>query len=105
MEGTTFLNASQPLRFFRKDAVRTGKPIRLSCVEIHGQNYCITDCLVKVARLEEERYEGMNDAASVVSGLIGAESAPNIFTFWQRVPIRSQSINTIWSGSRSPYCR
>ena len=60
------------MRFFRKDAVRNGKPVRLSCVEIHGQNYCLTDSLVKVVRLEEEWHEDMNDPASVVSGLIGA---------------------------------
>jgi hypothetical protein len=56
------------------------------CVEFHGQNYCITDCLVKVVRLQEERYEDVNGPASVVSGLTGAESALDTFTFWQRVP-------------------
>jgi hypothetical protein len=90
MEDTFFLNASAPLRVFSKETVRDGKPIRLSCVEIGGQNYCITGKLVKVATLEEEWYEDVNDPASVVSGLIDVESAPDIFTFWQRIPDTEQ---------------
>ena len=86
MQDTTCLNPPQPLRVFIKDAVRNGKPVRLSCVEIGAQNYCINGNLLKVARLENEWFEDVDDPDFVIRALANSEIRPDIFTFWQRVP-------------------
>jgi len=86
MQDTTCLNPPQPLRVFVKDAVRNGKPVRLSCIEIGAQSYCINGNLIKVARLENEWFADVDDPDSVIRALANAEIKPDIFTFWQRVP-------------------
>jgi len=60
--------------------------MRLNCLEIDGQTYCVTGSLLKVARLEDEWYEDVTDPHSVLAELSDAAERPDIFTFWQRVP-------------------
>jgi hypothetical protein len=100
MEDTFFINASAPLRVFNKETVRHGKAIRLSCVEIDGQNYCVTGRLVKVVTLEEEWYEDINNPRRVIRSLADLNFGCDIFTFWQRVPETEPKYNyfTEWES-------
>jgi hypothetical protein len=86
MQQTTSLNPSQAVRVYTKETVVNGKAATLECVEINGQSYSITGGLLRVASLEDDWYEDVNDPRSVVRALDRSKSKPDIFTFWQRLP-------------------
>ena len=73
------------MHLFKKDTVEGGRPTQISCIEIHGQTYTISDPPLRTVRLEEEWYEDVRDPGSVIAALAGARIGSDIFTFWQRI--------------------
>jgi hypothetical protein len=86
MTKTTSLGLPQPVRLFKKDAVRNGRRVCLNCVDVGRQSFCIKGKFVKVATLEQEWYEDVVDPHSIAATLTGFRRRPDILSFWQRVP-------------------
>lgn len=72
---------------FAKDTLIKGRPSQIECVEILGQTYSITRGPLTVISLEDEWYEDLRDPQAVIDILKEqSEFAPDILTFWQRLP-------------------
>lgn len=72
---------------FTKDTLVKGVPAKLRCVEIAGQVFSLTSGPLRVARLEDEWYEDLEDPSTVIEALKARRSlGVDLFTFWQRLP-------------------
>jgi len=78
--------ATDKPRIFRKEKVVDGESASLECLEINRQVYCLGRGFVRVAGLEDEWYDDVNDPHVVIAALAASDLRPDIFTFWQRVP-------------------
>lgn len=84
---STVESASGSLQPFSKETLIKGQPARIECVEILGQVYTLTRGPVKVLSLEDEWFEDVRDPEAVIDVLRrDRHIAPDVFTFWQRVP-------------------
>src|SRR6266436_8359991 len=57
-----------------------------SVINIHGVSIRVEGRLLRTARLERERYEGLADPKLVLDGLRRCEHRVDLFTFMQRLP-------------------
>jgi hypothetical protein len=75
-------------RIFTKETLINGKAAEIECIEIRGQAfYMDRGGLIAVARLEDEWCESVDDPDAVIGALKESVGfAPDIFTFWQRLP-------------------
>lgn len=55
-------------------------------VTINGQNVVIAGNLLKVARLEQEWYEDLEEPRNLIQALSTTRPRADILTFWQRLP-------------------
>ncbi len=55
-------------------------------VSINGKRIKIEGRLVRMARLEEEWYEDVENPDALIDGLRASPDRPDILTFWQRLP-------------------
>ena len=69
-------------------------------ITINSQSYAVTGRLLKLASLEDEWYEDVNDPRAVITTLRHSERTPDIFTFWTRVPEteRKYDYHTEWES-------
>jgi hypothetical protein len=74
-------------RVFKKDTLISGSPAQIECVEIGGQCYSVTRGALRIARLEDEWYEDLEDPIPVIDALgASREAKVDLLTFWQRLP-------------------
>lgn len=70
-----------------RETLVKGQPARVRCVDIGGQLFELSGGPLKVARLEDEWYEDVNDPDAVVESLRARRDlGVDLFTFWQRLP-------------------
>jgi hypothetical protein len=55
-------------------------------MEINGKRILIEGTIPRIARLEQEWYEDIEDPKTLINELARTESRPDILTFWQRLP-------------------
>ena len=55
-------------------------------MKIHGKDFVVIGRLIKVARLEEEWYEDVQDPEILIRELTKFRPQIDLFTFWQRLP-------------------
>ena len=55
-------------------------------MEINGKKILIEGKIPRIARLEQEWYEDIEDPKTLINELGKAEPRPDILTFWQRLP-------------------
>jgi hypothetical protein len=55
-------------------------------MEINGKTILIEGKIPRIARLDQEWYEDMEDPKTLINELEKAEPRPDIVTFWQRLP-------------------
>jgi hypothetical protein len=84
--GSTASRTQGDLRMYCKDTLENGLPTHLECCEIQGKTYAVKPGLLRVARLEKEWYDDVDQPESVIADLRASDLRPDIFTFWQRVP-------------------
>src|SRR5262245_12958495 len=64
-----------------------GVPVQIDCVDIAGQLFALSNGPLKVARLEDEWYEDLDEPEKAIDVLRqGKDLGVDLFTFWQRVP-------------------
>jgi hypothetical protein len=64
-----------------------GVPEQVACVDVAGQLFALSNGPLKVARLEDEWYEDLNEPEKVIDVLRKRKDlGVDLFTFWQRVP-------------------
>jgi hypothetical protein len=74
-------------RVFKKDTLISGSPAQIECVEIGGQCYSLTRGALRIARLEDEWYEDLENPIPVIDALGASRDAKvDLLTFWQRLP-------------------
>ena len=72
---------------FSKETLLNGVPAQIDCVEVGGHLLAISKGPLKVASLEDEWYEDLDNPAGVIAGLRRTrEVKVDLLTFWQRVP-------------------
>lgn len=59
---------------------------KVSLVLVNNKEITVSGKFVKIARLEEEWYEDIDDPVSLISKLKNSNVTADIFTFWQRLP-------------------
>lgn len=70
-----------------RETLVKGEPAHVRCVEIRGQVFALSDGPLRVARLEDEWYEDVNDPDAVIAALRArGDLGVDLFTFWQRLP-------------------
>jgi hypothetical protein len=62
-------------------------------VEVEGKMFSITGNLLKIARLQDEWYEDIEEPGYLLKGLKGSWVRADIFTFWQRLPDTDPKFN------------
>jgi hypothetical protein len=67
-------------------AYRRGRPVVVPGVQIADKRLVIQGRFLKVARLSDEWYDGLDDPEKIVSSLRECAPVPDLFTFWQRLP-------------------
>jgi hypothetical protein len=55
-------------------------------MEVDGKRILIEGEIPRIARLEQEWYEDVEDPRTLINQLSKSEPRPDIFTFWQRLP-------------------
>jgi len=55
-------------------------------MEVEGKRILIEGEIPRIARLEQEWYEDVEDPRTLINQLCKSEPRPDIFTFWQRLP-------------------
>lgn len=74
-------------RVFTKETLVNGVPASINCVEVGGRLFSVGGAPVRVARLEDEWYEDLDEPAGVIEGLRGnREVRADLLTFVQRLP-------------------
>ena len=74
-------------RVFTKDTLVNGTPAQIECVEIGGQCYSLSKGPLRIASLENESNEDLEDPIPVIAELKEKrEAKADPLTFWQRVP-------------------
>lgn len=63
-----------------------GKPVSINSVRVGNQVVIVTGNFFRMAMIKEEWYKDVEDPESIIKALKDAESKPDIFTFWQRLP-------------------
>jgi hypothetical protein len=63
-----------------------GRPVPIPTVQIEAQRLIIEGRFLTVARLRDEWYDELGDPEPVMSYLKRCAPAPDLFTFWQRLP-------------------
>jgi hypothetical protein len=87
MTSTCLIGEPGRLQISRKDTIIKGRPTRISCVEIKGQNFKVERGPATVIALEDEWYEDLYDPFAAIETLRQVRGfKPDIFTFWQRIP-------------------
>lgn len=72
---------------FTKTTLIQGRPARIECVEIDGQQFTISGGPVATVSLEDEWYEDIEHPRPVIERLRALKGrTPDLFTFWQRMP-------------------
>jgi hypothetical protein len=70
-----------------------GKSVTVDSFRIDNKKIVCFGKFFKMARMEEEWYEDVEDPESIIDALKKAHSKPDIFTFWQRMPETSPKYN------------
>ncbi len=60
---------------------------------VNNKKISITGKYIKMARIEEEWFEDLNDPNSLIQQLKGENIKADIFTFWQRIPNTQPKFN------------
>jgi hypothetical protein len=55
-------------------------------MEVEGKRILIEGEILRIARLEQEWYEDVEDPRTLINQLCKSEPRPDILTFWQRLP-------------------
>jgi GNAT acetyltransferase-like protein len=55
-------------------------------MEVDGKRILIEGEIPRIARLEQEWYEDVEDPKTLITQLCNSEARPDILTFWQRLP-------------------
>ena len=55
-------------------------------MEVEGKRILIEGEIPRIARLEQEWYEDVEDPRTLINQLCKSEPRPDILTFWQRLP-------------------
>ena len=55
-------------------------------MEVNGKRILIEGEIPRIARLEQEWYEDVEDPRTLINQLSKSEPRPDILTFWQRLP-------------------
>jgi hypothetical protein len=63
-----------------------GRPVSVPGVQIDDTRLIVEGRFVSVARLRDEWYDELTDPDVVITSLKRCASAPDLFTFWQRLP-------------------
>jgi hypothetical protein len=58
----------------------------VTAMEVDGKRILIEGEIPRIARLEQEWYEDVEDPRTLISQLCKSEPRPDILTFWQRLP-------------------
>lgn len=86
-----YISGANPVAF-KNELIR---PLPQQCVEserkvslvlVNNKEITVSGKFVKIARLEEEWYEDIDDPVSLISKLKNSNVRADIFTFWQRLP-------------------
>ena len=64
-----------------------GKPIKADSVQVGNKMIIITGKLIKTAKIKEERYNDIEDPDLLIRSLKQVKIRPDIFSFWQRLPV------------------
>lgn len=72
---------------FRKETLLNGVPAQIDCIKVGGQLFSVSKGPLRVASLEDEWYEDLDDPVGVLAGLRRTrEVKVDLLTFWQRLP-------------------
>jgi len=63
-----------------------GRPVAVPGVQVDDTRLIVEGRFLTVARLRDEWYDELTDPEAVVRSLKGYPSAPDLLTFWQRLP-------------------
>jgi hypothetical protein len=69
-----------------KEVLVDGKLVKKESVVINDQAFSFSRGALRVASLEEEWFEDVRDPELAIDGLRRCTPAPDLFTFWQRIP-------------------
>src|SRR5262249_53583050 len=69
-----------------KEVLVDGKLLKKESVVINDQAFSFSRGALRVASLEEEWFEDVRDPELAIDGLRRCTPAPDLFTFWQRIP-------------------
>jgi hypothetical protein len=83
---TEAMPAAPSLHAVTKEMLVDGKLLKKESVTINGQAFSFSRGPLSVAGLDEEWFEDLCDAEAAIEGLRRCTPAPDIFTFWQRIP-------------------
>lgn len=71
---------------FVKETLVAGRPTTITCLEVAGQTYSLSNGPLGVVRLEDEWFDDVKDPETAIVALKESWRRPDIFTFWQRLP-------------------
>jgi hypothetical protein len=69
-----------------KEVLVDGKLLKKQSVVINGQAFFFSRGALRIASLEEEWFEDLHEPQAAIEGLRRCTPAPDLFTFWQRIP-------------------
>lgn len=78
--------APSSLHAVTKEVLVNGKLLKKQSVVINGQAFSFSRGGLRIASLEEEWFEDLHDPQVAIEGLSRCTPAPDLFTFWQRIP-------------------
>jgi hypothetical protein len=55
-------------------------------IQVDGRTICITGKVIRIASLEEEWYEDLENPEALIRSLRACARPPDVLTFWQRLP-------------------
>ena len=62
------------------------KPSCVTTMEINGKRMLIEGTILRIARLEQEWHDDIEDPKALINELGKTKPRPDILTFWQRLP-------------------
>jgi hypothetical protein len=83
---TETVPAPSSLHGVTKEVLADGKLLKKQRVVINGQAFFFSRGALRIASLEEEWFEDLHDPQAAIEGLSRCTPAPDLFTFWQRIP-------------------
>jgi len=55
-------------------------------MQVNGKSFLIQGRFVRIARLEQEWYDDLEEPEAIITSLRSLDPSPDILTFWQRLP-------------------